>query len=94
MDKHYFNSIKVRLKHLSESLKFTAKAFQFHKGAIKTALGAYRVTADTDFNSIKVRLKRLSLFQWCALCQFQFHKGAIKTERKRLYYTCNDISIP
>ena len=31
-----FNSIKVRLKHLSHRHMFTAKVFQFHKGTIKT----------------------------------------------------------
>ena len=31
-----FNSIKVRLKHLLKSCRFTRMLFQFHKGTIKT----------------------------------------------------------
>ena len=32
----YFNSIKVRLKQLSEVLSLVQTTFQFHKGTIKT----------------------------------------------------------
>ena len=31
-----FNSIKVRLKHLSGNINLSATTFQFHKGAIET----------------------------------------------------------
>ena len=36
-----FNSIKVRLKQLSQRFCSNAALFQFHKGAIKTS-GSYR----------------------------------------------------
>ena len=32
----YFNSIKVRLKHLANLLNAVVQLFQFHKGTIKT----------------------------------------------------------
>ena len=55
--------------------------FQFHKGAIRTALSlesAFKqLTA--SFNSIKVRLEPITADTKRCTSRFQFHKGAIRT---------------
>ena len=52
-----FNSIKVQLKLSLEEFARYGKAFQFHKGTIKTKLRMTRKTRKRHFNSIKVQLK-------------------------------------
>ena len=53
----YFNSIKVRLERTLCRQFNQFIVFQFHKGAIRTAVLAAVLTAVLDFNSIKVRLE-------------------------------------
>ena len=58
----YFNSIKVRLEPVLESVLGTDKPlFQFHKGTIRTVIYDDLFELDRNFNSIKVRLER----QYC-----------------------------
>ena len=58
MDNCNFNSIKVRLKLIFNSIGFARPKFQFHKGTIKTLVQTASVATIFYFNSIKVRLKR------------------------------------
>ena len=56
------------------------RAFQFHKGTIRTAQQQGQDDAQQHFNSIKVRLEQLidtPLIR--AILKFQFHKGTIRT---------------
>ena len=53
----YFNSIKVRLEPLLKNAGVFRPLFQFHKGAIRTALRLSSLLQRPNFNSIKVRLE-------------------------------------
>ena len=53
-----FNSIKVRLELLSLMLSPQCRAFQFHKGTIRTTNFCVYNNKQENFNSIKVRLER------------------------------------
>ena len=53
-----FNSIKVRLEHLSHNDVFSCAPFQFHKGTIRTKYEDADGMCRTNFNSIKVRLEQ------------------------------------
>ena len=64
--------------HSLTELFFILK-FQFHKGAIRTALARGHHVEDLDFNSIKVRLELFRAQQRPQERRFQFHKGAIRT---------------
>ena len=54
--------------------------FQFHKGAIRTAVQVSRQGLQVYFNSIKVRLERCFQLIYSPRSEFQFHKGAIRTD--------------
>ena len=54
-------------------------SFQFHKGAIETALSVLSSVSHLAFNSIKVRLKPKLCSTQLGSIDFQFHKGAIET---------------
>ena len=75
----YFNSIKVRLEPLLKNAGVFRPLFQFHKGAIRTALRLSSLLQRPNFNSIKVRLE--PNLDWLPQEKqaFQFHKGAIRT---------------
>ena len=76
----YFNSIKVRLELIILfQLQGDGVIFQFHKGAIRTVMGAGNDIIDFNFNSIKVRLEPHQSQPSAAYLRFQFHKGAIRT---------------
>ena len=76
----YFNSIKVRLKHILKVIISTHKPiFQFHKGTIKTQILQLLCIDFNHFNSIKVRLKHSEYKVGHDVLRFQFHKGTIKT---------------
>ena len=53
----YFNSIKVRLEHISCIALEVVTVFQFHKGTIRTKILVSELLPFWDFNSIKVRLE-------------------------------------
>ena len=53
-----FNSIKVRLEHLTKQIHYFGLSFQFHKGAIRTRFLSDNSLSIAYFNSIKVRLER------------------------------------
>ena len=55
-----FNSIKVRLELLSLMLSPQCRAFQFHKGTIRTTNFCVYNNKQENFNSIKVRLEHSS----------------------------------
>ena len=55
----HFNSIKVRLRLVTEESAFTEKIFQFHKGTIETVILWLLSMIKLNFNSIKVRLRLL-----------------------------------
>ena len=51
-----FNSIKVRLTHMTTIEQELIKTFQFHKGTINPCAKWATYYAYANFNSIKVRL--------------------------------------
>ena len=55
------------------------RAFQFHKGTIKTLILYFPKVLCANFNSIKVRLKQTAYDSFEGGFLFQFHKGTIKT---------------
>ena len=76
----YFNSIKVRLELIMMFSRSILTLFQFHKGAIRTALPIDILPSIKYFNSIKVRLELLNFLRHDVIkTKFQFHKGAIRT---------------
>ena len=75
----HFNSIKVRLEPQIGSSGYSAKIFQFHKGAIRTSPFQVPPHHFLNFNSIKVRLEHDIPFLLNHGQIFQFHKGAIRT---------------
>ena len=76
----YFNSIKVRLEPLLKNAGVFRPLFQFHKGAIRTALRLSSLLQRPNFNSIKVRLELEGKDKLYLFITFQFHKGAIRTQ--------------
>ena len=76
-----FNTKKVRLKPTEDAMKkWIIEAFQYQKGAIKTANAREGRIAFDGFNTKKVRLKPSSAqLRKCSTALFQYQKGAIKT---------------
>ena len=62
------------------------RAFQFHKGTIRTCHDELVALGDIDFNSIKVRLERSDKPYADILVPFQFHKGTIRTPLPLLHH--------
>ena len=80
-----FNSIKVRLEHITFDYKeHYLNGFQFHKGAIRTYCEEMESHSLFYFNSIKVRLEQSIDDTFKHVVLFQFHKGAIRTKAGRL----------
>ena len=79
----YFNSIKVRLELFCGSCSSCGRAFQFHKGTIRTGDGGAVRGGCVNFNSIKVRLEQPRGVPPLGLFVFQFHKGTIRTRERR-----------
>ena len=52
-----FNSIKVQLELFAVVVSIEIDMFQFHKGAIRTALAQMFSSERVSFNSIKVQLE-------------------------------------
>ena len=69
----------MRLEPLLKNAGVFRPLFQFHKGAIRTALRLSSLLQRPNFNSIKVRLE--PNLDWLPQEKqaFQFHKGAIRT---------------
>ena len=93
--KRYFNSKKVRLRHLFLTSSISENVFQFQKGAIKT-LDASKAKIDAykfqfQKGAIKTKQEHNSLD---IATEFQFQKGAIKTGNSSTLRTCLPISIP
>ena len=57
----HFNSIKVRLKHLSYRNLFNAPVFQFHKGTIETQYSCFCPTKTKRFQFHKGTIETLTL---------------------------------
>ena len=75
-----FNSMKVRLKLVTDNVHNATVLFQFHEGPIKTLLSAISRNLLPGFNSMKVRLKHGDTKLRCTTTHtFQFHEGPIKT---------------
>ena len=75
----YFNSIKVRLEHISGiPVYIIIHNFNSIKVRLERALIS-NTLAKINFNSIKVRLEQANIFRYYIINSFQFHKGAIRT---------------
>ena len=76
----HFNSIKVQLKRRKLEMLARLKAFQFHKGTIKTPFSMSKPVRSSYFNSIKVQLKLSSSLRGIfTMCNF----NSIKVQLKR-----------
>ena len=91
----YFNSIKVRLKHLLQIANWLLRSYF---NSIKVRLKPFTdltFTMFDHFNSIKVRLKHKDFKdERVKSLLFQFHKGTIKTLDVQERCTIYSISIP
>ena len=76
-----FNSIKVRVRHLSPGTVSAQNTFQFHKGTSKTRARLRKFKElNLSFNSIKVRVRQTNRMNaQTNYMVFQFHKGTSKT---------------
>ena len=80
MNRHDFNSIKVRLEQNVILFDELLTRFQFHKGTIRTVDHVQNHGKIPYFNSIKVRLELFAFSSYYnARLLFQFHKGTIRT---------------
>ena len=79
-----FNSIKVRLEHILQTLiLLISLQFQFHKGTIRTSIKLSLLTPNLNFNSIKVRLELIcTLLKRCFMSHFNSIKVRLEHDKK------------
>ena len=91
----HFNSIKVRLELISVLIQLRPPLFQFHKGAIRTAVHDDWKSQFIGFQfhkgAIRTQQPVTSPLQGQS---FQFHKGAIRTGIRNNSVVPILISIP
>ena len=92
---HDFNSIKVQLKRLARNVVAIAPTFQFHKGTIKTKLGAYGGKGLGLFQFHKGTIKTNHQKTFChLLLNFNSIKVQLKPLPLSAYKRAAIISIP